>query len=190
VRGAALESGICAAPEAAAAALSGPGSAVQAVTGWARQEAAQGQRGSPRETRPFPCAPTDQWGQKAIRRKTTGTGRMRYMKTVARRFKNGFQEGENEGTGAAPNVMASTRGPLGSSAKQRRHAVHASDAVRQHVKLWLVKQRASDAASHTLRIGGVVPYVRCRCGGEEGDHRLSVSQHDSLSMLLVAGSWV
>lgn len=35
-----------------------------------------------------------QWGQKAIRRKTTGSGRMRYMKTLSRRFKNGFQEGE------------------------------------------------------------------------------------------------
>lgn len=38
-------------------------------------------------------APADQWGQKAIRRKTTGTGRMRYMKTLSRRFKNGFREG-------------------------------------------------------------------------------------------------
>nr|CBV76072.1 60S ribosomal protein L37 [Polytomella sp. Pringsheim 198.80] len=36
---------------------------------------------------------TYQWGQKAIRRKTTGTGRMRYMKTLSRRFKNGFREG-------------------------------------------------------------------------------------------------
>jgi len=33
----------------------------------------------------------DEWGQKAKRRKTTGTGRMRYLKTVARRFKNGFR---------------------------------------------------------------------------------------------------
>lgn len=35
-----------------------------------------------------------QWGQKAIGRKTTGTGRMRYLKDLPRRFKNGFQEGE------------------------------------------------------------------------------------------------
>ncbi|KAK9845344.1 hypothetical protein WJX81_003929 [Elliptochloris bilobata] len=34
-----------------------------------------------------------QWGQKAIRRKTTGTGRMRYLKDMPRRFKNGFREG-------------------------------------------------------------------------------------------------
>ena len=34
------------------------------------------------------------WSQKAIRRKTTGTGRMRYMKDLSRRFKNGFREGE------------------------------------------------------------------------------------------------
>ena len=38
----------------------------------------------------------DQWGQKAIGRKTTGTGRMRYMKTLSRRFKNGFREGEQD----------------------------------------------------------------------------------------------
>eukprot|EP00344_Euplotes_crassus_P008301 CAMPEP_0197006654 /NCGR_PEP_ID=MMETSP1380-20130617/36329_1 /TAXON_ID=5936 /ORGANISM="Euplotes crassus, Strain CT5" /LENGTH=94 /DNA_ID=CAMNT_0042426325 /DNA_START=44 /DNA_END=328 /DNA_ORIENTATION=- len=33
------------------------------------------------------------WSVKAIRRKTTGTGRMRYMKTLPRKFKNGFREG-------------------------------------------------------------------------------------------------
>lgn len=32
-----------------------------------------------------------EWGQKAKRRKTTGTGRMRYLKGVSRRFKNGFR---------------------------------------------------------------------------------------------------
>ena len=31
------------------------------------------------------------WSEKAIRRKTTGTGRTRYLKNVTRRFKNGFQ---------------------------------------------------------------------------------------------------
>lgn len=40
------------------------------------------------------CRFADQWGQKAIRRKTTGTGRMRYLKDLPRRFKNGFREGE------------------------------------------------------------------------------------------------
>lgn len=34
-----------------------------------------------------------EWGQKAKRRRTTGTGRMSYLKTVNRRFKNGFREG-------------------------------------------------------------------------------------------------
>jgi len=33
------------------------------------------------------------WGAKAQRRRTTGTGRMRYLKNVSRRFKNGFQSG-------------------------------------------------------------------------------------------------
>ncbi|EJD48272.1 60S ribosomal protein L37 [Auricularia subglabra TFB-10046 SS5] len=32
------------------------------------------------------------WGLKAKRRKTTGTGRLRSLKHVARRFKNGFRE--------------------------------------------------------------------------------------------------
>ncbi|KAL0719382.1 hypothetical protein Bca4012_068706 [Brassica carinata] len=33
------------------------------------------------------------WSVKAIRRKTTGTGRMRYLKNVPRRFKTCFREG-------------------------------------------------------------------------------------------------
>ncbi|CUM68379.1 uncharacterized protein PRCAT00006102001 [Priceomyces carsonii] len=33
------------------------------------------------------------WGQKAKRRRTTGSGRMQYLKYVNRRFKNGFQSG-------------------------------------------------------------------------------------------------
>ena len=37
--------------------------------------------------------PADNWSTKAMRRKTTGTGRMRYMKDLTRRFKNGFREG-------------------------------------------------------------------------------------------------
>lgn len=39
----------------------------------------------------------DNWGEKAKRRKTTGTGRMRHMKEVPRRFKNGFQTGVPKG---------------------------------------------------------------------------------------------
>lgn len=33
------------------------------------------------------------WATKAKRRRTTGTGRMAYLKHVSRRFKNGFQTG-------------------------------------------------------------------------------------------------
>ncbi|KAF8934432.1 60S ribosomal protein L37A [Dissophora ornata] len=33
------------------------------------------------------------WSEKATRRKTTGTGRMRHLSDVNRRFKNGFREG-------------------------------------------------------------------------------------------------
>ena len=35
----------------------------------------------------------DNWSVKAIRRKTTGTGRMRYLRNVPRRFKTNFREG-------------------------------------------------------------------------------------------------
>ncbi|KAK6614788.1 hypothetical protein H4I96_01109 [Botrytis cinerea] len=47
----------------------------------------------------YPAAKTRQynWGEKAKRRKTTGTGRMRHMKEVPRRFKNGFQTGVPKG---------------------------------------------------------------------------------------------
>ncbi|KAJ2458864.1 60S ribosomal protein L37B [Coemansia sp. RSA 2424] len=40
------------------------------------------------------------WGMKAKRRKTTGTGRMRYLKTVNVRFKNGFREGTRKAAAA------------------------------------------------------------------------------------------
>merc|ERR1711907_125071 len=33
------------------------------------------------------------WGEKALRRRTTGTGRMSHLKNMPRRFKNGFREG-------------------------------------------------------------------------------------------------
>ena len=36
----------------------------------------------------------DEWSEKGKRRKTTGTGRMAHLKTMARRFKNGFREGQ------------------------------------------------------------------------------------------------
>jgi hypothetical protein len=35
----------------------------------------------------------DEWSEKGKRRKTTGTGRMSYLKTLSRKFKNGFREG-------------------------------------------------------------------------------------------------
>ncbi|THU49182.1 hypothetical protein C4D60_Mb06t06860 [Musa balbisiana] len=44
------------------------------------------------------------WSVKAIRRKTTGTGRMRYLRHVPRRFKSNFREG----TQAAPRRKAVT----------------------------------------------------------------------------------
>ncbi|KAL8982410.1 MAG: hypothetical protein Q9205_003070 [Flavoplaca limonia] len=48
----------------------------------------------------YPAAKIRQynWGMKAKRRKTTGTGRMRSMKEVPRKFKNGFQTGVPKGS--------------------------------------------------------------------------------------------
>lgn len=37
-------------------------------------------------------AAADNWGEKAKRRRTEGTGRMKYLKDVPRRAKNGFRE--------------------------------------------------------------------------------------------------
>mmetsp|Transcript_1275 Transcript_1275/g.2859 ORF Transcript_1275/g.2859 Transcript_1275/m.2859 type:complete len:93 (+) Transcript_1275:61-339(+) len=34
-----------------------------------------------------------QWSKKALRRRTDGTGRMKHLKTMPRRFKNGLREG-------------------------------------------------------------------------------------------------
>ncbi|KAK3196252.1 60S ribosomal protein L37B [Lecanicillium sp. MT-2017a] len=42
------------------------------------------------------------WSEKGKRRKTVGTGRMRYLKDVSRRFKNGFQNGQPKGARSAP----------------------------------------------------------------------------------------
>ena len=36
---------------------------------------------------------TDNWSEKAKRRKTTGTGRLRTLSGIARKFKNGFRIG-------------------------------------------------------------------------------------------------
>ena len=38
------------------------------------------------------CA-ADNWSRKALGRKTTGSGRCRYLKNLPRRAKNGFREG-------------------------------------------------------------------------------------------------
>lgn len=46
----------------------------------------------------------DNWGMKAKRRKTTGTGRMRSLKEVPRKFKNGFQTGVPKGSRGPANA--------------------------------------------------------------------------------------
>ncbi|KAL7567936.1 hypothetical protein ACA910_019648 [Epithemia clementina (nom. ined.)] len=42
---------------------------------------------------PSPRMRTYNWALKARGQRTNGTGRMRYLKTLTRRFKNGFREG-------------------------------------------------------------------------------------------------
>ncbi|XP_052777321.1 probable 60S ribosomal protein L37-A [Mya arenaria] len=53
------------------------------------------------------------WSVKAKRRRTTGTGRMRYLKDVHRRFRNGFREGTvpkpRRSGAAAPSAAVATK---------------------------------------------------------------------------------
>ena len=54
------------------------------------------------------------WSIKANRRKTTGTGRMRHLKGLYKRFKNGFREGtqaksQKKKSGAAPASSAASQ---------------------------------------------------------------------------------
>lgn len=46
------------------------------------------------------------WSVKAKRRKTTGSGRCRYLKTMPRRFKNGFQTGSSTKASTETAVVA------------------------------------------------------------------------------------
>src|ERR1700748_772756 len=46
---------------------------------------------------------TDNWSEKAKRRKTTGTGRLRHMQHVPRKAKNGFKTGGPTGARGAAN---------------------------------------------------------------------------------------
>ncbi|KAK4125081.1 ribosomal protein L37-like protein [Parathielavia appendiculata] len=57
----------------------------------------------------YPAAKTRKynWSEKAKRRKVTGTGRMRYLSTVSRRFKNGFRTGVPKGS-QGPAAAASS----------------------------------------------------------------------------------
>nr|XP_022317179.1 probable 60S ribosomal protein L37-A [Crassostrea virginica] len=54
-----------------------------------------------------------EWSEKAKRRRTTGTGRMRYLKKVQRKFRNGFREGTTpkprKRTAAAPSSTVATK---------------------------------------------------------------------------------
>ncbi|GKZ55519.1 60S ribosomal protein L37 [Aspergillus niger] len=53
----------------------------------------------------YPAAKTRKfnWSEKAKRRKTTGSGRMRHLKEVHRRFHNGFQVGTPKGARGPEN---------------------------------------------------------------------------------------
>mmetsp|Transcript_12387 Transcript_12387/g.39195 ORF Transcript_12387/g.39195 Transcript_12387/m.39195 type:complete len:93 (-) Transcript_12387:17-295(-) len=54
----------------------------------------------------YPCKKMRryQWSQKALRRRTEGTGRMSHLKSMPRRFKNGFREGTKaKSLKASPN---------------------------------------------------------------------------------------
>ena len=73
----------------------------------------------------LPCA--DQWGQKSIRRRTTGTGRMRTLKDLPRRFKNGFREGEPQElllSGALPRALQEAGAAAAAAALSPAGAAH------------------------------------------------------------------
>merc|ERR1719150_1621035 len=63
----------------------------------------------------YPCPKMRRynWSVKAKRRRTTGTGRMRYLKLVQRRFRNGFREGTTpkprKRTAAQPSTAVATK---------------------------------------------------------------------------------
>ncbi|WVZ06362.1 hypothetical protein V8G54_019708 [Vigna mungo] len=59
----------------------------------------------------FPAARTRKynWSVKAIRRKTTGSGRMRYLRHVPRRFKSGFREGNTKEEGGGFHYLSFER---------------------------------------------------------------------------------
>ncbi|XP_061182260.1 large ribosomal subunit protein eL37A-like [Saccostrea echinata] len=54
-----------------------------------------------------------EWSEKAKRRRTTGTGRMRHLKIVQRKFRNGFREGTTpkprKRAAAAPTTTVATK---------------------------------------------------------------------------------
>ena len=54
-----------------------------------------------------------QWSEKSIRRRTTGTGRLRHLKVVNRKFHNGFREGTQpkprQRGAAAPSTAVATK---------------------------------------------------------------------------------
>lgn len=57
-------------------------------------------------TRRLTFTTTDNWGEKAKRRKTTGSGRMRSLKEVSRKFKNGFRTGVPKGARGISQIGA------------------------------------------------------------------------------------
>lgn len=69
---------------------------------------------------------SDNWGKKAIGRKTTGTGRTRHLKDLPRRFKNGFREGER----SSVTRSAAFRGSVDAAGRCRAGAAAGSETKR------------------------------------------------------------
>jgi hypothetical protein len=85
-----------------------------------------GRRGRrPRAGRADARRGADNWGKKAIGRKTTGTGRCRYIKDMPRKFKNGFREGARRRAGRRGAGRASAdpgRNPEARKIRRRHRA--------------------------------------------------------------------
>ncbi len=60
---------------------------------------------------------SDNWSVKAKRRKTTGTGRLRHLRKVYRRFRNGFRTGLPNATKSRATAGASVTSGTASTSK-------------------------------------------------------------------------
>ena len=122
-------------------------------------------------TDPDPPLPlSDNWSTKAIGRRTTGTGRMRYLKTLPRRFKNGFREGaysDTDGVQAARGALRLyVRVALSSAARGAANARRGRAGLRDQPAHPPSSPMSFDPIGIVARVGGRAHYLRRGWFGE------------------------